>query len=82
MCQTYANFLCASVVNYRYEARNGSKESLRAYVTASLPNLPLTVHCTVNLEIIDDMFVFLLGPNDAVKLPCGRLSIVIGDNET
>lgn len=26
MCQTYANFPCAFVVNYRYEAGNGSKE--------------------------------------------------------
>lgn len=49
MCQTYANFPCASVVNYRYEAGNGSKEPLRACVTTSLPKLPLTVHCTVNV---------------------------------
>lgn len=49
MCQTYANLPCASVVNYRYEAGNGSKESRRACVTASLPIRPLTVHCTVNV---------------------------------
>ena len=48
MCQTYANFSCASVVNYTYKAGNGWKESSRACVTASLPILPLTVHCTVN----------------------------------
>lgn len=39
MCQTYANFLRASVVNYRYGAGNGSKEPLRACVTVSLPAL-------------------------------------------
>lgn len=49
MCQTYANFPCASVVNYTYEAGNGWKESWRACVKASLPIPPLTVHCTVNV---------------------------------
>lgn len=51
MCQTYANFPCASVVNYRYEAGNGLKESSRACVTASLPILLLTVHCTVFCDV-------------------------------
>lgn len=49
MWQAYANFPRASVVNYRYEAGNGSKESKRACVTASLPIVPLTVHCPVNV---------------------------------
>lgn len=42
MWQTYANFPCTSVINYRSEAGNGSKESARARV-------PITVHCTVSV---------------------------------
>lgn len=41
MCQTYANFPCTSVINYRSEAGKGSKESTRARV-------PVSVHCAVS----------------------------------
>lgn len=49
MFQTYANFPWASVVNYRYEAGNGWKESSRACVPVHPPIPPPTVHCTVNV---------------------------------
>ena len=61
MCQTYANFPCASVINYRYEARDGLEEWARAYVAGSIPLsfVGLPVVPGMCSEVMADMLVFL-----------------------
>jgi hypothetical protein len=53
-------FPCASVINYRYEARDGMEERARAYVAGSIPLsfVGLPVVPGMCSEVMADVLVF------------------------